>query len=71
MDFMGIGLGELLLILVIAFLAFGPGKMIEISRSLGKTVRAFKKAAGDLTSQVSKELDEQKKELQETKQKQD
>lgn len=71
MDFMGIGFGELLLILVIAFLAFGPGKMIEISRSIGKTVRSFKKAAGDLTSQVSKELEEQKKELQEAKQKQD
>jgi sec-independent protein translocase protein TatA len=71
MDFIGIGFGELLLILIIVFLVFGPGKMIEISRSLGKTVRAFKKAAGDLTSQVSKELEEQKKELQETKQKHD
>jgi sec-independent protein translocase protein TatA len=71
MDFMGIGFGELLLILVIAFLAFGPGRMIEISRSLGKTVRAFKKAAGDLTSQVSKELEAQKKDLQETKTKHD
>ena len=69
MDFMGIGLGELLLILVIAFLAFGPAKMIEIGRSIGKTVRGFKKATGDLTSQFSKELDEQKKEFQETKEK--
>ena len=68
---MGIGFGELLLILIIAFLVFGPGKMIEISRSLGRTVRAFKKAASDLTSQVSKELEDQKKELQETKQKHD
>lgn len=71
MDFMGIGFGELLLIVVIAFLAFGPGKMIEMGRSISKTVRGFKKAAADLTSQVGKELDEQKKELQETKGKQD
>jgi sec-independent protein translocase protein TatA len=62
MDFLGIGWGEILLILMVALLLWGPGKIIEISRSIGKMVHAFKKAAGDLTVQVSRELEEQKKE---------
>ena len=57
MDFFGIGGGEIFLILVVALLVFGPGKLVEISRTLGKTVYAFKKAASDLNTQVTKELD--------------
>ena len=62
MDFLGIGWGEILLILIVALLIWGPSRIIEISRSLGKMVHAFKKAAGDLTTQVSRELEEQKRE---------
>ena len=61
MDFLGMGWGEILLILVIALLLWGPGKVIEISRSLGKTVSAFKKALNDVTVQASRELEEQKR----------
>jgi sec-independent protein translocase protein TatA len=68
MDFLGIGWGEILLILVVALLVWGPGRVIEIGRSLCKTVRAFKKAANDLTIQVSKELEEQKKEAPQNRQ---
>ncbi len=64
MDFLGIGWGEILLILLVALLLFGPGKVIEIGRTLGKTVRAFKKAADDMTAQLDKELQEQKLEEQ-------
>lgn len=71
MDFLGIGMGEILLILIVALLIWGPGRIIEISRSLGKTVRAFKQAAGDLSTQVNKELEEQKKELPQAKPKND
>jgi sec-independent protein translocase protein TatA len=62
MDFLGIGWEEVLLILIVALLLWGPGRIVEISRTLGKTVRAFKKAAGEFTTQVGKELEEQKKE---------
>ncbi len=62
MDFLGIGWGEILLILLVALLVFGPTKIIEVGRTLGKTVRAFKKAADDMTAQLDKELQEQKKE---------
>ena len=39
-----LGLPELLVILVIALLVFGPGKMPEIGKSLGKGITEFKKA---------------------------
>ncbi len=61
MDFLGMGWGEVLMILVVALLLWGPGKVIEVSRSLGKTVSAFKKALNDVTVQASRELEEQKR----------
>jgi len=43
-----IGLPELPVILFIALLVFGPGKLPEVGRSLGKTVREFRKALGEI-----------------------
>jgi sec-independent protein translocase protein TatA len=62
MDFLGIGWEEILLVLVVALLIFGPGKIVEISRTLGKTVSAFKKAANQFSSQITTELDKAEKE---------
>jgi sec-independent protein translocase protein TatA len=39
-----IGFPELMIILVIALVIFGPGKLPELGSTLGKTVRGFKKA---------------------------
>jgi len=57
MDFFGIGMGEVLLILVVALIIWGPGRIVEIGRTLGKIVRTLKKASFDLTAQVTKELE--------------
>jgi len=57
MDFFGIGFGEVLLILILALIIWGPRRLPEIARTLGRTVRALRKATYDLTSQVTKELD--------------
>ncbi len=61
MDLFGMGTGEILLVVVVALIIWGPGRMIEISRTLGKMLHNFKKAAFDLTEQISKETGEQEK----------
>ena len=72
MDFLGIGPWEILLILVLALILMGPGRIQEVARTLGKTLRAIKKASADLTTAVTKELEAAKEEpkpshLKETK----
>ena len=59
MGFFGIGGWEILLILVVALIIWGPDKLPEIARKLGKTVRAFKKASFDLTNAVTKEIEKE------------
>ena len=61
MDFFGIGLGEILLILVIALIIWGPGRIPELASKLGKMVRTLRKAAFDLTAQVTRETEEDEK----------
>ena len=45
MNIFGIGLPEMGLILVIALLVFGPKKLPEIGRSLGKALKGFQEAS--------------------------
>ena len=40
--FSGIGVTELVLILVIALVVFGPGKLPDVGKALGKSIREFK-----------------------------
>ena len=61
MDFLGIGGWEILLILVIAVIVMGPGRTVEIGRKMGQIARSLRKATSDLTSQVTRELEEQDK----------
>ncbi len=49
----GLGFPELILILVIALIIFGPGKLPEVGKAIGKSVREFKKA----TNEIKKEFD--------------
>jgi sec-independent protein translocase protein TatA len=44
MEMFGIGFPELIVILVIALVVFGPGKLPEIGSSLGKGIRDFRRA---------------------------
>lgn len=61
MEFLGMGMGEILLILAVALIIFGPGKIPEIARTLGKLTRALRKTTFDFTSAVTKELDKEGK----------
>ncbi len=54
MDFLGIGPLELMLILVLALVVFGPGKLPEIGAKLGGSLREMRKA----TREFSREIDE-------------
>ena len=58
MDFLGVGPLELILILIIGLIVLGPGKLPHMARSLGKGIAAFRKAYTDVTTEVSKELEE-------------
>ena len=48
-----IGIPELVLILVIALVVFGPGKLPEIGRAVGKGLQEFKKATSELSNSVN------------------
>ena len=53
----GIGVPEFILILVIGLIVFGPGKLPEMARSLGKGMREFKKATNALSQAINEPLD--------------
>ncbi len=47
--------GELLVIILVVFLVFGPQKMPEIARKIGKAMNEMKKASNDLTREFRQE----------------
>src|SRR5262249_49485319 len=48
----GMGMTELLVILVLALLVLGPKKLPSLASSLGKAIRSFRRATQDLSSQL-------------------
>ncbi len=60
--FGSIGMPELIIIFVIALIIFGPRKLPELGRSLGKSLAEFKRASNELKNTLEEEirLDEQR-----------
>ena len=54
--FGSLGMPELVIILVIALIIFGPRKLPELGRSLGKRIGEFKKASNELRSTLDEEI---------------
>lgn len=72
MDFLGIGLPEITLILIIAVIVVGPKRLPEFAVQIARVIRRLRGYATDVTSQMREELDEltreyeaMRKELQE------
>jgi sec-independent protein translocase protein TatA len=57
MNFFGIGLPETIAIAVVVLLVFGPKKLPEIGKSLGKALKGFQEASNDFQSEFKKEVD--------------
>ena len=53
----GIGIPELIIVLALALLVFGGGKLPELGRGLGKAIRELKAASKELTGGGSSTLD--------------
>lgn len=53
----GLGWPELLLIIVVVLLLFGPKRLPEIAKAIGKSVNAFKEGMRHTEDEVKKELD--------------
>ena len=56
MGFFDMGIMEILLILVVALIIWGPRRLPEIARTLGKAMRFLRKATSDFTVAVTKEI---------------
>ncbi len=68
MSVFGLGPAELIIILVIILVIFGPGKLPEISGAIGKSVRDFRKATTDVTKEFNESVDTVKKPIEEIRQ---
>jgi TatA/E family protein of Tat protein translocase len=57
-----IGMQELIIIFIIALLIFGPRKLPELGKSLGKSIAEFKRASNELRNTLEEEIrvDEQR-----------
>ncbi|WP_414529220.1 TatA/E family twin arginine-targeting protein translocase [Nodularia chucula] len=58
MNVFGIGLPEMGLIMVVALLIFGPKKLPEIGRSVGKAVRGFQEASSEFQNEFKRESEQ-------------
>ena len=58
MNIFGIGLPEMAVIMVLALLVFGPKKLPEIGRSVGKAIRGFQEASKEFEAEFKREAEQ-------------
>ncbi len=54
-----LGFGEIVVILILALLIFGPKRLPEMGRQIGKSMREFRRAASDLRAEIEEDLDDE------------
>jgi len=59
--FENLGFGEILLIALVVLVFFGPKKLPEIGKSLGKGLSEFRRAAREMQDSVRSEINNEKK----------
>lgn len=64
--FFNISGGEIFIILLIVFLVFGPSKIPEVARSLGRMMNEVKKASSDISREFRKEANAIERDLKNT-----
>ena len=52
----GLGVGELVIILVIVLLIFGPNKLGDVGSAIGRGISGFKKAMQDINQSIAENL---------------
>jgi Tat protein translocase TatB subunit len=52
----GIGLPELIVIMIVALIVVGPAKLPELARSLGKALQEFRRMADDVKETINEEI---------------
>ncbi len=62
MEFFGMGVMEILVILVVGLIVFGPGRLPQVARNLGRGVASLRKVTKDLTEEMSIEFQELERE---------
>lgn len=68
MNFFGIGLPEIVLILIIAIIVVGPQRLPEVAVQLARAIRYLRGYATDVTAQMRAELEELTREYQQIRQ---
>ncbi|MBI4744768.1 MAG: twin-arginine translocase TatA/TatE family subunit [Actinobacteria bacterium] len=64
---LGLGVPELVIILIIAIVIFGPKKIPEIGSSIGKALREFKKGTQEIESETKNETESSAEEEKDSK----
>ena len=65
MDVLGIGMPEIILVLLVAVIVVGPKRLPEFAAQLARVIRQIRGFATDVTSQMRNELDELTREYEE------